>query len=159
MDPPQAGRVHPVGRSVHRLAGPIVWTLGIAVFLGYSLWCTPLEDLRTPQDRAYLRESRDPSRDSSGGGRRPADPRSHQLDAGQYQRLLSLICEHALPVALFGVVLLIVAGRLGRSLGLPGLFRDPPRATWSRRAAGASGPAISPPAGVSRRSWVPWARR
>jgi hypothetical protein len=53
--------------------------------------------------------------------------RDHSNSFTERQTLLWLIFEHWLPITTIAVVTLIVAGRVGSSLGLPGLFRDPSR--------------------------------
>ena len=52
--------------------------------------------------------------------------RPFQMIAGAGETLLCLILQHFLFVAVIVAVLLMVGGVLGSSLGLPGLFRDPP---------------------------------
>lgn len=76
----------------------LAWFIGLVAFTIYGAWAKPLEWLW------------------------PSEAGGAATDAN----LLWLFCKHPLISAQLGAVLLIVAGRLGRSLGLPGLFRTPP---------------------------------
>lgn len=83
---------------VRRALTPWAWVLGLGAFLARGV-------LVKPFDQVWPNIARGSSTDDT---------------------LLWLICKYPLIVAPIGVILLVVAGRLGTSLGLPGLFRNPP---------------------------------
>jgi hypothetical protein len=76
---------------------PFIWVLGLVSFLIYGVQVKPLERVWTVIERG----------------------------ASTQQTLLWLVCKYPPIVAPIGAILLVVAGRLGSSLGLPGLFRNP----------------------------------
>jgi hypothetical protein len=97
--PPAQADETPGGVSRGALAA-FAWSIGLVAFSIYGAWANPLKWLW------------------------PTDCRGVASEAN----LLWLLCKHPLISAHLGAILLIVAGRLGRSLGLPGLFRTPPPA-------------------------------
>lgn len=106
----------------------LVWVAMIAAGVAYGIWLNPLERLRTAQDRAQY--------------------------ANDYpQTLLGMACEHWALVGTIGIITLIVAGRLGANLGLPGLFRDPPSPQLTGREAPHGGPGRSRDQGMGATFW------
>ena len=106
LDPGAApgGKVTPemVKVGLDKGSGLAVWGIGLLICVGYGLWQLPMDQLRG-EDRQKLLKEGDP------------------------QTLLGLALEYWPLMALIVAVILIIAGQLGSSLGLPGLFTDPPK--------------------------------
>ena len=102
--PEPRARTRDAHHFVSQAIGPVAWVLGFLAFFVYAANVKPLDVLLSPGPLAT----------ASGSA------------SGHLQTLLLLTFEHWPLVATFSAVGLIVAGRLGRGLGLPGLFRDPP---------------------------------
>ena len=77
---------------------PFVWGSGFLIFLFVACWFRPIEWIWPQIERGPL----------------------------SARTLLGLMSKYPLIVAPLGAVFLVVAGLLGGSLGVPGLFRTPP---------------------------------
>ena len=106
----------------------LVWVAMIAAGIVYGIWLNPIERLRTAQDREHYEND-------------------------YPQTFLGMACEHWALVATIGIITLIVAGRLGADLGLPGLFRDPPSPHLTGREAAHGGPGRSRDQGMGATFW------
>ena len=87
-----------------KLLGPAAWAVGLSLMLAYMIKLNVVNALV----EANL-----------WGIARPRTIVDHRT-------LLWVVFKHWMPIAAIGVVIAIVAGRLGGGLGLPGLFRNPP---------------------------------
>lgn len=96
------------------------WAAVLVACAVYGCLVAPLEAIRTHADREFQA-------------------------MGHPQTLLGIVIEHWLLIAMLVLLVLIIAGRLGGSLGLPALFRDAPpplqqdgKRKWGSRSRWAS---------------------
>ncbi len=102
----------PVG-LVRLNAVTLAWVLATLLLILYSVLFKPVQMIRTVEDRRHAVEV---------GLEKPDETAASRHG----QTFFRLILQHFVFVAVIVAVLTIVGGVLGSSLGLPGLFRDPP---------------------------------